>query len=72
MNREIESNELKDVIGRLIARADNAYCDYISTQRTDECLGWEVKVKNNKFGINFVKTMSLSESVDLQTRTSNA
>lgn len=35
---------------RLQARADNAYVEYISQSRKDECLGWEIKVEKKLFG----------------------
>ena len=40
----------RELLERLRARADNAYCDYISHLRRDECLGWEIKVQRGKFG----------------------
>jgi len=40
----------RELLERLRARADNAYCDYISHMRCDECLGWEIKVERGKFG----------------------
>ena len=39
-----------DVLERMRARADNAYCDYIGQLRRDECLGWEIKVERQEFG----------------------
>lgn len=30
--------------------SDRAYCDYIAKMRTNECLGWEEKVRTSKFG----------------------
>lgn len=44
------ASELTDVLERMRARADNAYCDYIGQLRRDECLGWEIKVERGKFG----------------------
>lgn len=41
---------MNDLLERLRARADNAYCDYIGQLRRDECLGWEIKVERGKFG----------------------
>ena len=41
--------EFSDLIDRLRARADNAYCDYISICRRDECLGFEAKVEKGIF-----------------------
>lgn len=46
------SHLLNALISRIQAWADNAYCDYIGHQRRDECLGWEAKVDQGKFGIN--------------------
>ena len=43
-------SDLTDVLERMRARADNAYCDYICQLRRDECLGWEIKVERGKFG----------------------
>jgi hypothetical protein len=40
------------LVDRLIARADNAYCEYIGQSRQDECLGWEIKVEKRLFGWN--------------------
>lgn len=45
-----ELSGLPDLLERLIARADNAYIDYINKCRREECLGWEVKVDRGKFG----------------------
>lgn len=44
------ASELTDVLERMRARADNAYCDYIGHERRDECLGWEIKVEKGLFG----------------------
>ena len=44
------ASELTDVLERIRARADNAYCDYIGQLRRDECLGWEIKVERGNFG----------------------
>lgn len=44
------ASELTDVLERMRARADNAYCDYIGQLRRDECLGWEIKAERGKFG----------------------
>ena len=44
------ASALTDVLERMRARADNAYCDYIGQLRRDECLGWEIKVERGKFG----------------------
>lgn len=41
---------LTDVLERMRARADNAYCEYIGQLRRDECLGWEIKVERGEFG----------------------
>ena len=41
---------MTDVLERMRARAENAYCDYIGQLRRDECLGWEIKVERGKFG----------------------
>ncbi len=41
---------LSDLLERMRARADNAYCLYIGALRKDECLGWEIKVERGKFG----------------------
>ena len=41
---------LSDLLERMRARADNAYCAYIGVLRQDECLGWEIKVERGKFG----------------------
>lgn len=43
-------SDLTDVLERMCAMADNAYCDYIGQLRRDECLGWEIKVERGKFG----------------------
>lgn len=44
------ASELTDVLERIHAMSDNAYCDYIGQLRRDECLGWEIKVERGKFG----------------------
>lgn len=44
------ASALTDVLERMQAMADNAYCDYIGQLRRDECLGWEAKVERGKFG----------------------
>jgi len=41
---------LADLRSRLLARADNAYCEMISVARRDESLGWEIKVERGEFG----------------------
>ncbi len=41
---------VRGLLARLQARADNAYCDYIGLCRRDECLGWEAKVEKQIFG----------------------
>ena len=41
---------VRGLLDRLQARADNAYCDYIGQERRDECLGWEIKVERGTFG----------------------
>ena len=41
---------VRGLLDRLQARADNAYCDYIGLCRRDECLGWEAKVEKGLFG----------------------
>ena len=41
---------VRGLLDRLQARADNAYCDYIGLCRRDECLGWEAKVEKQIFG----------------------
>ena len=41
---------MNDLLERLQARADSAYCDYIGQLRRDECLGWEIKVEKGLFG----------------------
>ena len=38
------------IVNRLRAKADNSYNDYISINKRDECLGWEIKVERGKFG----------------------
>lgn len=43
-------SELTDMLERMRAMSDNAYCDYISQMRRDECLGWQIKVERGKFG----------------------
>lgn len=40
---------LEALVGRLQARADNAYCEYIGRLRCDECLGWEIKTERGLF-----------------------
>lgn len=49
-NAACGASALTDVLERMRARADNAYCDYIGQLRRDECLGWEIKVERGKFG----------------------
>lgn len=39
-----------DLIKILEGLSDRAYCDYIAKMRTNECLGWEEKVRTSKFG----------------------
>ncbi len=41
---------VRGLLDRLQARADNAYCDYIGLCRRDECLGWEAKIEHGEFG----------------------
>lgn len=41
---------LADLLSRLRARSENAYCDMISVARRDESLGWEIKVERGEFG----------------------
>ena len=41
---------VRGLLDRLQAKADNAYCDYIGLCRRDECLGWEAKVEKGLFG----------------------
>ena len=41
---------VRGLLDRIQARADNAYCDYIGLCRRDECLGWEAKVEKGIFG----------------------
>jgi len=48
-NAEVKS-KLNEVLERLVARGENAYCRMISQARTDECLGWEAKIDHGKFG----------------------
>lgn len=43
-------DDLTDVLETMRARADIAYCTYISQLRRNECLGWEIKVERRKFG----------------------
>lgn len=43
-------SDLNGVLERMRAKADNAYCDYASLMRRDECLGWEIKIEHQKFG----------------------
>ena len=43
-------SDLTAVLESIRARADNAYCDYISQCRRDECLGWQIKSERGKFG----------------------
>lgn len=38
------------LISHLQALGDRAYCDYIAKMKTNECLGWEEKVRTKKFG----------------------
>ena len=41
---------VRGLLDRLQAKADNAYCDYIGLCRRDECLGWEAKTEKGIFG----------------------
>jgi len=47
--REARTVGLDALVGRLQARADNAYCAYIDRLRRDECLGWEIKAERGLF-----------------------
>ncbi len=47
---ESSKSDKSDLLERLIARADNAYVQYINNCRRDECLGWEAKVERGGFG----------------------
>jgi len=40
----------KRIIEKVLAKSQNAYEDYISKLRCDECLGWEIKVERGEFG----------------------
>ena len=42
--------KVSDLVDRIRVRADNAYCDYISLSRRDECLGFESKAERGVFG----------------------
>ena len=44
-------DDLTSLLSALRARADNAYIEYVSKCRKDECLGWEIKVERGEFGI---------------------
>ena len=46
----VGSKELLALRDRLMARAENAYCDMIALARKDESLGWEIKVERGQFG----------------------
>ena len=46
----LNNTALTEVLARMRARADNAYCDYINQSRRDECLGWEIKAERGRFG----------------------
>ena len=50
MSDKDSAGPLERTVGRLQARADNAYIEYIARLRRDECLGWEIKAKRGKFG----------------------
>jgi len=45
----VTKEKVTSLASRLRARADNAYCDYISQSKRDECLGWEIKVERGTF-----------------------
>ena len=49
---------VRGLLDRLQARADNAYCDYIGLCRRDECLGWEAKVEKQIFGEAELKALN--------------
>lgn len=42
--------EISEMVARMRAKSDNAYCDYIGELRRDECLGSEIKMERGKFG----------------------
>ena len=42
--------QLKGVKDRLLARADNAYIDYLGRCGVKECLGFEAKIDKGIFG----------------------
>ena len=42
--------DLDDVLGRIKARADTAYCHYIGLLRRDVCLGQKIKFELHSFG----------------------
>lgn len=41
--------DIQELIGRIEARADNAYIAYIGQCRCDECLGYEYKMDHGLF-----------------------
>lgn len=41
---------VKQALAELRKLSDGAYCRYIDTLYRDECLGWEAKVKDGRFG----------------------
>ena len=47
----VGSDALFALSGRLKARSDNAYIDYISRCGNPACLGWEAKVEKGTFGL---------------------
>lgn len=48
--KDARVEELEGLADTLKQRGDDAYCQMIEQARKDECLGWEIKVKNGTFG----------------------
>lgn len=49
-------SQVRGLLDRVQARADNAYCEYIGLCGRDECLGWEIKVEKGLFGEKELKS----------------
>ena len=46
----VNKEKLQLILGRLQARSENSYIEYIGRCRKDQCLGWEAKVDAGEFG----------------------
>ncbi len=49
-NESLSAEKIAALVARLLARSENAYCDYIEASKKDAALGWEIKVERGVFG----------------------